>query len=134
LVQEKEGQFDFVFIDGWHTFDHTLIDCFYATRLLRVGGILVIDDVSFPAIKRVVDFFKTYPCYEEYRSVGVILPKTWRRDFLRFLMSPIKRETWANILSQKLYQRIFEDRGNRMVALRKIKEDERTWNWHNGAF
>ncbi len=25
-------------IDGWHTFDHTLVDLFYANRLIKVGG------------------------------------------------------------------------------------------------
>ncbi|MDJ0708008.1 MAG: class I SAM-dependent methyltransferase, partial [Leptolyngbyaceae cyanobacterium MO_188.B28] len=69
LLAEKEGQIDFIFVDGFHTFDHTLIDCFYATRLLRVGGYLVIDDLTFPSIERVVDFLKNYPCYEEHSSV-----------------------------------------------------------------
>ncbi len=32
MLEKAEGQFDLVFIDGWHTFDHTLLDCFYATR------------------------------------------------------------------------------------------------------
>lgn len=36
--------FDFIFIDGWHTFDYTLVDMFYADRLLRIGGYLLIDD------------------------------------------------------------------------------------------
>lgn len=52
ILEMTEGQFDFIFIDGWHTFDHTLLDCFYATRLLRVGGYLAIDDVTFPSVKR----------------------------------------------------------------------------------
>ena len=59
LLEKGEGKFDFIFIDGWHTFDHTLVDCFYSTRLLRVGGILVIDDVAYPSVARVVNYLKS---------------------------------------------------------------------------
>ena len=70
LLKNNEGSFDFILVDGWHSFDHTLVDCFYATRLLRVGGYLVVDDVAhFPAVKRAVDFISTYPCYQLAGSV-----------------------------------------------------------------
>lgn len=134
LLETNEGRYDFIFIDGWHTFDHTLLDCFYATRMLRVGGILAIDDVSFPSVKRVVDFLKNYPCYAEQGSVGNNLSKSWKKVGARCILSPIKQKTWANILSRNLYRKIFEDQKVRMVALRKIKEDKRNWKWHNDAF
>ena len=70
LLEQGENQLDLIFIDGWHTFDHTLLDCFYATRLLRIGGILILDDVRRPSIKSVVKFLKSYPCYEEIGHVG----------------------------------------------------------------
>src|SRR3546814_16762242 len=37
---------DMAFIDGWHTFDHTLIDFFYINRMLRVGGGVIFDDAQ----------------------------------------------------------------------------------------
>jgi len=37
LLDQMEGAFDFIFVDGWHTLDQVLLDCFYATRLPRVG-------------------------------------------------------------------------------------------------
>lgn len=133
LLETNESKFDFIFIDGWHTFDHTLVDCFYATRLLKVGGILVIDDVSWPSVKRVVDFLKNYPCYEEAGAIGTKY-KSWKKAVTRLILLPIKQETWAKILSIKLYQKIFEVQHNRMVALRKIQEDKRNWDWHNDTF
>src|SRR5262249_34872215 len=43
----NEGtRIDFAFIDGWHTFDHALIDFFYIDRLLPVGGIVAFDDAD----------------------------------------------------------------------------------------
>lgn len=135
LLEQKEGSFDFIFIDGWHTFDHTLLDCFYATRLLRVGGYLAIDDVAFPSVKRVVDFLTTYPCYQIYKTVSQeIQPKSWKKLFARSLMFPIHRRTWAKVLSTRLYKRIFEDQVTRMVALKKMTEDSRNWDWHDESF
>ena len=134
LLDGNEGQFDFIFIDGWHTFDHTLLDCFYATRLLRVGGILAIDDASFPSVRRVVNFIKHYPCYEEYGSVSRGLIITWKKRLARSLMSPISRDTWAAILAPHLHRRLFEDQELRMIAFRKIKEDDRGELWHPNRF
>lgn len=37
---------DFAFIDGYHTFDHTLVDFFYVDLMLKEGGIIVIDDTD----------------------------------------------------------------------------------------
>lgn len=44
-------RFDLVFIDGWHTFDYTLLDFFYADLLLRPGGYIVVDDAKFDALR-----------------------------------------------------------------------------------
>jgi predicted O-methyltransferase YrrM len=132
LVDQMEGAFDFVFVDGWHTFDHALLDCFYATRLLRVGGYLAIDDVmTFQAVRRAVDFLINYPCYELYASVSTPTRRSWRNHLVRTAMAPVSRSTWADILSRRLYGRIFDDVVTRMVALKKVAEDRRNWNWHD---
>jgi predicted O-methyltransferase YrrM len=134
LLEAHEGQFDFIFVDGWHTFDHTLLDCFYATRLLRVGGVLAIDDVGYPSVKRVVNFLKNYPCYEQVGSVGEKISTSWKKSLVRSMMSPIKKKTWENILSSRLYRSVFDDQRARMVALRKVQEDRRNWDWHEDMF
>src|SRR5262249_8439711 len=46
----------FAFVDGWHTFDHTLVDFFFIDRMLDVGGIIVVDDVGYPSIRRLCHF------------------------------------------------------------------------------
>src|SRR5436190_15699060 len=40
---------DFAFIDGSHTFDYVLVD-FLIDKLLRPGGIVVLDDFAYPSI------------------------------------------------------------------------------------
>lgn len=134
LLYKDEGPFDFIFIDGWHTFDHTLLDCFYATRLLRIGGYLAIDDVGWPSVSRVVSFLKTYPCFEEYGSISDKMEKSWKKTIASTVMSPISCKHWAQLLHPSLYRSLFEDRSIRMIALRKVAEDSRNWDWHVDRF
>ena len=54
-----ENSFDFVFIDGFHTFDYTLVDVFFSTQLLKLNGILIIDDCLHKAVSRAVDYIDT---------------------------------------------------------------------------
>ncbi|MTI29215.1 class I SAM-dependent methyltransferase, partial [Xanthovirga aplysinae] len=63
LLNEKR-KYDFALIDGWHTFDHTLIDFFYLNRLINTGGIIVIDDVGLPSINKLMRYILNYPAYE----------------------------------------------------------------------
>lgn len=56
---------DFVYIDGWHTFDYTLIDFFFADRMLRPGGIVAFNDCSWPAIDKTIRFVEKHRKYEE---------------------------------------------------------------------
>lgn len=59
LKKHGEGSFDMVFIDGWHTFDYTLLDVFYAEKLVRLNGIIVIDDAMHPGVAACVKYLNT---------------------------------------------------------------------------
>ena len=127
--------FDFAFIDGWHTFDHVLVDFFYINRMLASGGILVFDDVDYPAVRRLVRYVSRYP---SYRIVGSLPLQTdpaemvKKRAFLR--MSRL-----INVLPARL-RVLFDDSVLRpdmslnlnasMVALQKTGDDERNWDWY----
>ncbi len=54
-----ERMFDFAFVDGNHRFDSVFVDLFYLDRLVRRGGIVVLDDYDLPGIERAVSFFVT---------------------------------------------------------------------------
>lgn len=61
---EASGQrIDFAFIDGWHTFDFTLVDFFFIDRMLKIEGIVAFDDADWPAIRRVCRFVRTNLAY-----------------------------------------------------------------------
>src|SRR5215813_1172318 len=53
LLASQKERIQLAFIDGWHTFDHALVDFFYIDRLLETDGLVVFDDVEFPSIKKV---------------------------------------------------------------------------------
>ncbi len=60
-----EGRkFDLIFLDGWHSFDLTFVDYYYADLLLRDGGILVFDDAEMPPVRHVCWFLETHKDYD----------------------------------------------------------------------
>lgn len=69
LLRKYKGQFDLIYIDGWHTFDYTLIDFFYSDKLLKVGGLIVIDDVKHKPVKKCV-----YYILSNYKHFKMIDP------------------------------------------------------------
>lgn len=110
-------------IDGWHTFDHALIDFFYINRMLDLGGIVVIDDTDYPSIAQLARYIRRYPCYELFgetpRSRITIRSKA-RRAMSRGL--PALRRQWDRVLPGH----------PRSMAFRKIAEDQRPFDWYEG--
>lgn len=133
LLETEEGAFDLILIDGWHTFDHTLLDGFYATRLLRVGGVLVIDDANWQSVRRATAYLRNYPCYRELGSVRE-RPERWYVRVLAAIMSfPFGRRWWSRVLHPALYRQVFKPKAD-MIAFQKVSEDDRTWSWHDDRF
>lgn len=65
-----EGRkFDFVFIDGWKTLDAMFVDAYYATRLLRTGGVLFFDDHHMPSVRKTVRMLRTHYGYRPMRPL-----------------------------------------------------------------
>ena len=56
LLRENR-RFDFGFIDGNHLFDYVFLDLFYLGHLVKMGGIIYIDDYEYPAIRKATSFF-----------------------------------------------------------------------------
>lgn len=52
----RREPFDLIFVDGMHLFDFTLLDIFYSDLLLRVGGVLCLDDIRHRGVKPVYDY------------------------------------------------------------------------------
>lgn len=137
---EEHNTFDFGFIDGWHTFDHTLVDFFYLNRIIRVGGMIVFDDVRYPSISRVVRYVSKYPNYEIVNAdYGVTLGKKYK------LMTYIIKiaHLVSKCFPRKLHSLFFSDvilslhpinavllQRPRWAAFRKIADDTRDYRWY----
>ena len=63
LVQEHR-RFGLVLIDGWHAFDHAMLDMFYADLLLEEGGVLVMHDTDLPSVYKAIRFLEEHKPYE----------------------------------------------------------------------
>jgi hypothetical protein len=134
LAKDAPSSFDLVFVDGFHTFDHTLIDLFYATKLLRIGGYLIVDDAHWPSVGKVVRYYELCPCFRRVTSTKT-LPK--ERGIKLFIVNlifslPMFRKL-RRFLDYHLRQRINGSLCT-MVVLKKVAEDRRAENWHQSDF
>jgi len=104
-------------IDGWHTFDHALVDFFYVNKMLDVGGAVIFDDVNMPAITRLIAHVATYPAYR--LMAGTAPPRA---------PNPLVA------LRRRLNSREFSVGHSRdnptCVVMQKLMPDERPWDWH----
>lgn len=122
-------RFDFGFIDGWHTFDHTLIDFFFIDQMLETGGYVVFDDVGYPAINAVVRFILANRDYElanavhieQHPSAGLRM----RRNIKRTLRPLARTDRDPKPEHEALFRRI---ENVQSVALRKRGNDARRFD------
>lgn len=49
---------DAAFVDGSHIFHNVFIDLFYLRELVRPGGLVILDDCSFPSVATAVRYFE----------------------------------------------------------------------------
>jgi len=89
---KSDKKFDMIFIDGMHLYDYTLIDIYYATKLINMGGLIVVDDIRHKGVKEVIYYIK-----KNY-------------IMLKFIENNYSSDT--------------------MATFKKIKEDDRQWNFH----
>ena len=129
LLKSRE-RFDLVFVDGRHTFDQALLDCFYATKLLSVGGVLIIDDADWPALRRVVSHFATYPCYTVIGGTGLSRQRSLPERLARWVAQRFPERMGRRYLSPRIADRLWTRTEYGMVALEKRAEDARRWDWH----
>lgn len=112
---------DFAFIDGSHLFDNAFIDVFYVDKMLGVGGLMAIDDLWMPAVRRVVSFVLRNLDYELVPMAGGSpLRHRVARIGRRYLQAPVSREPLA-----------LRWTGGNMGLLRKRSAAKRNWDAHH---
>jgi predicted O-methyltransferase YrrM len=104
-------------IDGWHTFDHALVDFFYINKMLDVGGVIVFDDVNMPSIARLLTHVTTYPAYRVVDCTAIGRAPNPLVALRRRLNGTGRSATHS--------------RDNpSCIAVQKVAPDTRDWDWH----
>lgn len=117
------------FLDGWHTFDHTLVDFFYVDRMLDPGGLLLLDDVGYPGIRKACHFIVTNREYEVFGVVPRPTPGGWRnaaKRVLRPLLLPLVRDDRTPGSTAAVVEAAVDAAA--VIALRKISDDTRRFD------
>jgi predicted O-methyltransferase YrrM len=60
---QQGTQVQVALIDGVHTFDQCALEFYYIDRMLPVGGVIIFDDVSWPAVRRAVRYVLSHGTY-----------------------------------------------------------------------
>jgi predicted O-methyltransferase YrrM len=69
LLDIHSNTFDCIFIDGFHTFDYTLLDFFYSNLLLKLNGIIIIDDALHYGVSKCIKYIENnYNFYKKLDS------------------------------------------------------------------
>ena len=99
LVIDRET-IQFAYIDGWHTFDYTLLDFFYIDRMLVPGGVVAFNDCALPSVRRVIRFMTTH---RRYREIDVGLR---RRYASRDLPTTVRRLATLRSKSDRYFRKL----------------------------
>jgi predicted O-methyltransferase YrrM len=117
------------FIDGWHTFDHTLIDFFYIDQMLDVGGHVVFDDTLYASIHDVVRFVLANRNYELAGIEHVEHPTPALLRVKRAGKRMLQRLARTNMDPSDEHAAIFRQfESAQMVGVRKIRDDDRRFD------
>jgi predicted O-methyltransferase YrrM len=102
---------DFAFIDGRHLFDYVFVDFFLIDKLLRPGGVVILDDLSWPSVRSVCRYVLSNLRYQCIGPQSPELPerKAWRNAASRvgqhgigpLLQAPLRQvltPTWRMLM------------------------------------
>lgn len=133
-LEANGTRIQFGFIDGWHTYDHTLVDFFYIDRMLDPGGIVVLDDVGYPALRRLCHFIVTNRDYEILDLDPISQNLSWKsriKGVVQKALYPLVRDNFSpNLQSVALETEVNKAQ---LIALRKRGNDQRSFD-HFVAF
>lgn len=127
-LEVQKRSIDFAFIDGNHLYDYAMIDFFYIDRLLRVGGIIVLDDVNMKSIKKLCRYIITnraYTLLDYWGSLKGFTPKKNIYKIIKMIMTP-----FINAKRLEYFVKFGVFHGVRCFAFRKLAEDHRHWTFH----
>jgi predicted O-methyltransferase YrrM len=127
---EEEGcKVDFAFIDGIHSFDHTLVDFFHVDRILRVGGIVAFDDCYWASVRKVCRFIARNRAYSVFRCSALTSAPhlSWQHrvlDAVARRIGKVQDVLKPDFLVPDIQLGLPP---TRCIAFRKERDDDRHW-------
>jgi predicted O-methyltransferase YrrM len=127
-LERESIKIDFALIDGLHTFDYVMMDTLLVDRVLRVGGVMAMDDAEWPSVRKACRYLITNRGYRVMRCWGG--QNNENLAAMRKMISAAARRSpgLAARIKPEWAQRD-EDlglaQGCRCVALVKTREDDR---------
>jgi predicted O-methyltransferase YrrM len=82
LVSEGR-EFDFAFVDGDHRFEGVFLDLYFMTRLIKPGGLVVVDDLWMPAVRTAIAYVE--------KNLGATLEPDALPNGFRWRRRPLSR-------------------------------------------
>lgn len=126
---EEGVRLDFCFHDGWHVFDQTLCDFVYIDKMLRVGGLLALDDATWPSMRKFLRYVVTN---RQYSVVECLDSPRSRKDLVVRSLRPVTRR-FAALFKPEVTEPdgLLDLRpGSRCVVMRKEADDHREITEH----
>ena len=106
-----------------------MVDFFFIDKMMEKNGIIVFDDVSFPAIRKLLRYLSQLPHYKVYdQSPNNAPQKHLRPKFVRLLRRLKSAPTFLKEEIIKTDTKLGIN--SHCVALQKVGEDQRNYDWH----
>jgi predicted O-methyltransferase YrrM len=127
LLIEKKEEIDFALIDGWHTFDYTLVDFFFIDKLLKEGGIIAFHDCYSSAKQKVLKYIETHRKYEYADEFAVRGNESFKTTMKFFVW-----RMWQNpkLIFSKFNWKYLRRNTSGLFIIRKVKTYEPNFDFY----
>jgi len=131
-LDSEKTRIQFAYIDSTKVFDQLLVDVHYINSMMDVGGVLVLDDCDFPGIRLLARFLARHPSFKVLKGFSPD-PVTMKSKIAGSVVT-----LWLKLMpfrGRKLSRLDVETDAHlgvafKCIAFKKIKDDDRPWNWH----
>jgi hypothetical protein len=125
---------DFVFIDGSHLFDYTIMDFVVSDKRLKVGGLMAFHDKNMASIRRALRFILANRSYKPFCIGRADPPVTyWQKIRMRAGLQVGRLIAGGReLISRRFpFDSLGLDKNTNLVFIRKTGDDTRDWQHFN---
>lgn len=119
---------DFAYVDAGKRMDDTLVFAHFLQQLVRVGGLIAFDDLSFPGIRKALRYILSQKHFRLYATFGAQRISVSRKlfSFVAKSLPGGSRVFAPELLLPDAEMGI----ATNCVVIEKTAEPENDWDWH----